>query len=81
MAKYRKKPIVVEAVQLRRDTVDEFCDFVVYPISWAGEKLKFCINCCGEMTIINENDWVIKGIGGELYPCAPDRFERECEPV
>jgi len=31
MAKYRKKPVVIEAVQLRWDTWSEICDFVTLP--------------------------------------------------
>lgn len=27
------------------------------------------------------NDWIIKGIKGEFYPCRPDIFEATYEPV
>lgn len=27
------------------------------------------------------NDWIIKGIKGEFYPCKPDIFEATYEPV
>lgn len=34
----------------------------------------------GEMTA-NPNDWIIKGIKGELYPCKPAIFEATYEPT
>lgn len=45
--KYRKKPIVIEAVQLK----------------------------------LSINDWIIKGVNGEFYPCKPDIFEKTYEKV
>lgn len=27
------------------------------------------------------NDWIIKGVNGELYPCKPDIFEKTYEKV
>jgi hypothetical protein len=30
---------------------------------------------------VSENDWIIKGVKGELYPCKPDIFEATYEPV
>jgi hypothetical protein len=29
----------------------------------------------------NEEDWIIKGVNGEFYPCKPDVFEKTYEPV
>jgi hypothetical protein len=26
-------------------------------------------------------DWIIKGVNGEFYPCKPDIFEKTYEPV
>lgn len=34
----------------------------------------------GDMLAI-ENDWIIKGVKGEFYPCKPDIFEATYEPV
>lgn len=30
---------------------------------------------------ISENDYIIKGVHGEFYPCKPDIFEETYEPV
>lgn len=28
---------------------------------------------------ITKNDWIIKGVNGEFYPCKPDIFEKTYE--
>jgi hypothetical protein len=98
--RYRKKPVVIEAVQLTWQTWNEVCDFVgeftdgmrgVYvnpdgpdwadkPM-WADPRIGFLIPTLeGEMLAV-ENDWIIRGVQGELYPCKPDIFEATYEPV
>jgi len=75
--RYRKKPVVVEAVQwdggnqgevpgLDRWVVDY--DLMVVRI----ETLE------GEM-LASEGDWIIKGVAGECYPCKPDIFGKTYE--
>ena len=88
MAKYRKKPVVIEAVQypcehraLRRCTCAEFNKG--NPRSGAG-----CSNCGrvyiqtleGAMTV-SPGDWIITGVQGEHYPCKPDIFAATYEPA
>ena len=34
----------------------------------------------GDMKV-SENDWVIRGVQGELYPCKPNIFEMTYEPA
>lgn len=34
----------------------------------------------GELKVIC-NDWIIRGVKGEIYPCKPDIFEQTYEPV
>lgn len=31
--------------------------------------------------IVTFDDWIIKGVKGELYPCKPDVFEQTYEPA
>ena len=92
MAKYRKKPVVIEAVQLLWDTWSEMCDHAgVGKLSDGkpegfnpdGHADKIGLNIPtleGLMTAL-EGDWVIKGIKGELHPCKPDIFEATYELV
>ena len=77
MAKYRKKPVVIEAVQWDGVVIpDELSDWI------KGSNRKFDHD--GDDLIIhtlegdhraNPGDWIIKGVQGELYPCKPDIFE------
>jgi len=91
MAKYKKKPVVVEAVQLRHDTIMEVVKFAgagkltegkpeiaANPVS--GEVGMLIPTLEGTMTA-NEGDWIIRGVKGELYPCKPDVFDATYEPV
>lgn len=39
------------------------------------------INTLEGQTLATENDYIIKGIKGEFYPCKPDIFEATYEPV
>ena len=85
MPKYRKKPVVIEAVQLTPDMMPP--DWLVTAQSTgifcqrrnADGDTYWCIKTLeGEMKI-SPKDWIIKGIKGELYPCKPDVFERTYE--
>lgn len=47
---------------------------------YGGKKISGEIKTLeGKMTI-SENDYIIKGVHGELYPCKPDIFEETYEP-
>jgi|GEM_PF-1058773 len=79
MRKYRKKPVVVEAVQWTGDNFDELADLVdglegraIYDESDMSLKIK---TLEGTMTAL-PGDYIIKGIHGEIYPCKPDIFEK-----
>lgn len=87
MKKYRKKPVVVEAVYLTANNYPEvvlWCNEGLHPTSnaiaiWDG----FCMRIRtleGDMIAIF-GDWIIKGINGEFYPCKPDIFEKTYDPV
>jgi len=76
MDKYRKKPVVIEAVQWLADNFVEVDEFI-------GEHLHttkpsegiLIINTLEGDMVANVGDWIIKGIKGEFYPCKPDIFE------
>ena len=89
MAKFRKKPVVIEAVQLRWDTWNEMCEHAgVGKLTdgkpegqMEGEKIGLAIPTLEGLMMANENDWIIKGVKGELYPCKPDIFEATYDPI
>jgi len=91
MAKYRKKPVVIEAVQLRWDTWDEMCEFAGVGKLSDGKpeghmdrdkmRVDLDIPTLEGLIHASENDWIIRGVKGEIYPCKPDIFEMTYEEV
>lgn len=85
MAKFRKKPVVIEAVQLRWDNWSEMCDFIKGQ-GFRGkhldrDRIGLEIHTLEGTMLGEENDWIIKGVKGEFYPCKPDIFEATYEAV
>ena len=92
MAKYRKKPVDIEAIQWNGINLSEIKEFVgdslVYDIidtAWQVGKGKPHVlmkikTLEGDMEV-SEKDFIIKGINGEYYPCKPDIFEKTYEEV
>lgn len=83
MPKYRKKPVVIEAVQITDAMFDmphpnpEHIPGVRY-----DPTLRRVYIVTKEGTMQGDlGDWIIRGIQGELYPCKPDIFEQTYEPV
>jgi len=88
MAKFRKKPVVIEAIQL---PIEEDADLTAFH-KWS-DQVGFYNNYYserhGDMLITtlegdmaaHPGDWIIKGVAGEFYPCKPDIFELTYEPV
>lgn len=79
--RYRKKPVVIEAVQLLDSAFDgphpnpEHIPGVKY-----SPKARCALIDTLEGTMrVNIGDWIIQGIKGELYPCKPDIFEATYE--
>lgn len=80
--KFRKKPVVIEAVQYNGKNMDEIMVFIEAP-EICNDFLENWIEIKtleGSMRA-NPGDWVIKGIKGEFYPCKPDIFEATYEEV
>ena len=88
--KYRKKPVVIEAVQ-----IDKRMD-ITSPDWWAQaiQQNKVILHGMGKLTRDepwveistlegtmrgDRGDWIIRGVQGELYPCKPDIFEMTYE--
>lgn len=88
MGKYRKKPVVIDAIQLNEQNVDAIKDFcgdsivILYSDSSLEEgKLSAMVKTLEGTMIAKFNDYIIKGVNGEFYPCKPDIFEKTYEPV
>jgi hypothetical protein len=80
MAQYRKKPVVIEAIQVTIDNVDElveFCEGNLKSHPLVGVVIE---TLEGKMNV-SKGDYIIKGVKGEFYPCKPDVFEMTYESV
>ena len=90
MLKFRKKPVVIEAVQyIGGGNVNPRGAVPMW--LWAAletgeayytngaDPLKL-VTLEGDLTV-SPGDWIIQGIKGELYPCKPDIFAATYEPV
>lgn len=87
MSKYRKKPIVIEAVRWYPEMKPTLLP------DWLWNEISSDPDCfdqvSGALTLktlegnmrANVGDWIIKGVKGELYPCKPDIFEATYEEV
>ena len=81
--KYRKKPVVIEAVQWQGESnLDEALAFV-------GQQREPGVKGYGAIIIPTlegdmsalPGDWIIRGVQGEHYPCKPDIFAATYERV
>ena len=90
--KFRKKPVIVEAIQFDGLNLEEIKSFVgdnlIYDIidsAWQVGKgrphiLMKIKTLEGDMNV-SEMDYIIKGVNGEFYPCKPDIFAKTYEQV
>ena len=104
MAKYRKKPVVIEAMQLtggtaqwhevyqwiEHNTLGSFEPLDViegrkpYPASGVSidpRDGRFIISTLEGLHWADPEDWIIRGVQGEFYPCKSDIFEATYERV
>ena len=73
--KYRKKPVVIEAMQYTGNNYDKVCDFVGKKLDIKGYGVSLIIETLEGNHIASIGDYIIKGVQGEFYPCKPDIFE------
>lgn len=87
MAKFRKKPVVIEAVQWDGTWEDvqrikNFTNGDCYEKNDLDYKRQYLwIKTLEGELMVSPKDWVIKGIKGEHYPCKSDIFEATYEAV
>lgn len=89
--KFRKKPVVIEAVQWTMNNFEEVRNFVDTEGVLEYSRLTIFhpdddIISIGLVTLegvmnVSKYDWIIKGVQGEFYPCKPDIFEQTYERV
>lgn len=97
--KYRKKPVVIDAVQLTWANWNDICEHAgvgklsdgkpegcyvsddgsALPEGQTSERIGLLIPTLEGVMLGVENDWIIKGVKGEIYACKPDIFEMTYE--
>jgi len=83
MSRFRKKPVVIEARQFTeqsRADVMAWCGSTGDCISYHRGVLGFIVPTLEGQHIAMLDDWIIKGVKGEFYPCKPDIFAATYEP-
>jgi hypothetical protein len=86
MPLYRKRPVVIEAVQFNGANATEIGKFVGAGMShnedFSTRKVSNLHITTLEGTMkADVGDWIIKGVKGEFYPCKPDIFDATYEAV
>lgn len=80
--KYRKKPVVIEAVQWDGSNVDEVLAMATTVGVQKCKRGELLIDVPeGPIHVANQGDWIIKTIEGDLSTCEPDAFAAAYEPV
>lgn len=81
--KYRKKPVVVNAVQWTGTNVLEMYSFINHHsiLTPVVVDEPFDVGTLEGKHIASVGDYIIKGVAGEFYPCKPDIFELTYEKV
>lgn len=82
IVRYRKKPVVIEAVQYDGNNGEEVEGFL-------GDAFETHLPSTGQIAIrtlegeitASVGDYVIRGTEGELYPCKPAAFAATFEPA
>jgi hypothetical protein len=80
VAKYRKKPVVIEAVQWSGSNWHSILEFATGDNVFTTGSTLNVVTLEGPLTA-SPGDWIIKGVQGEFYPCKPDIFEATYELV
>lgn len=83
-ARYRKRPVVIEALQWTGDNQQAIYDFTGGACHFNGDSrtgwdlVIHTLEGHGRATV---RDFVIQGVAGEFYACKPDIFEETYERV
>lgn len=86
--KYRKKPVVIEAMQFVADgehpvdsahAIARWCGESC-PVKWGPMPTILIPTLEGDM-VASPGDYIIRGVQGEFYPCKPDIFAATYEVI
>ena len=77
--KFRKKPVVIDAVRWAGNNLSEIQAFYKPGGIMVGNDIH--IHTLEGTMVANKGDWIIKGVKGEFYPIKNDIFLETYEPV
>lgn len=83
MAKFRKKPVEIEAIRLSPTNLKKVCAFIGKDVEFEKKTHTNGAYAAWGITIetlegdmfATMGDYIIKGVSGEFYPCKPDIFD------
>jgi hypothetical protein len=94
MSKFRKKPVVIEAVQYTEAVRDAYLfdkqplpagvhipAHTTHPPTRTVQSASAYIQTLEGRMEVSLGDWVITGVQGEHYPCKPDIFAATYDPA
>lgn len=91
MARYRKRPVEVDAIQWTGENIVDVMGFMhpqqpVHVNNLSHMRFTNADDLVGIETleglmVANKGDWIIRGVQGEFYPCKPDIFAATYEPA
>ena len=83
MAKYRKKPVEIEAWQIGSDEPwpDWLEDAIYVKQTVEIRNNRWIVHTLEGDHLARKHDYIIRGVQGELYPCKPDIFKQTYEVV
>lgn len=85
MPKFRKKPVVIEAVEWTGRNYDDVEAFITGDFGYKEmpdqSGAVILIPTLEGLMEASVGDWIIKGVKGEFYPCKPDVFHATYDKV
>lgn len=94
MAKFRKKPVVVDAVQLSLEMIEgnilhdrplptgvHVSSYETSPPPYRVVRFTCVVTTPNGNVQVEPGEWILTGVKGEHYPCKPDIFEATYEPA
>lgn len=80
--RFKKKPVIIEAIQWTGNNIEEIERFAPRIITVNKNQAdELCIDTLEGVMTASKEDWIIRGVQGEYYPCKPDIFEETYEAV
>ena len=89
MAKFKKKPITIEAVQWKNGKVSEVTEWISEALYKNPKEVGAIMRFADEIRIFTlegymtatDGDYIIIGVEGEIYPCKPEIFKKTYDAV